>query len=104
MVRIVFEGHEFDAPTQSETEARHFDRFCENQHQHVLCICGHQCFRGELTHEIDIEQMHPANKDNPHCNMVDRRGCHYTAFEKCPRCSRCMFADGQFIQVSKRGR
>ena len=52
---------------------------------------------GKIEHKLDIEQMHPKNRDNPHCNMRDQDGCHRTAFEKCPKCKRCLFADGQRI-------
>jgi hypothetical protein len=42
--------------------------------------------------------MHPQNRNNPHCTMTDQTGCHYTAFEKCPKCKRYLFADGRRMQ------
>lgn len=65
--------------------------------QMVECYCGSIVNRGELIHEKSLEQMHPRNRNNPHCNMYDREDCYYTNFEKCPKCKRYLFADGQFI-------
>lgn len=91
------DGKVFDAPTEQEKDEQYFGRFYPASGQSVECRCGWAGLRGHLEHEVDIEQMHPKNKDNPQCNMMDRRGCHWTAFEKCPHCKRCLFADGQFI-------
>lgn len=91
------DGNTIDALTEREKDEKYFGHFYPYGAQEVKCRCGWVGFRGDLSHEIDIEQMHPKNRDNPHCNMVDRSDCHYTAFEKCPQCTRCLFADGQFI-------
>lgn len=91
-------GEVIDALTEQEKDEKYFGRFYPNAPQGVECRCGWAGLRGSLTHEVDIEQMHPKNRNNPHCNMMDRRACHWTAFEKCPKCRRCLFADGMFIQ------
>lgn len=88
----------FEAPTQSETEERYLGRVRRHTPEPVGCRCRWSGLRGELQHEVDIEQMHPQNRNNPHCTMTDQTGCHYTAFEKCPKCKRYLFADGRRMQ------
>lgn len=91
------EGSEIDALTGIEFDQKYFSHAIQCSRQEVHCICSWYGLRGELIRERDIEQMHPANRRNPHCNMQDQRGCHWTAFESCPKCQRCIFADGQRI-------
>lgn len=97
-MKIIYEGKEYDAPTVSEIEKEYFHFVPPRETQEIECYCEWVGVRGALIHEIDIDQMHPKNRNNPHCNMMDRRGCHYTAYEKCPRCKRVVFADGMFVQ------
>lgn len=63
----------------------------------IKCRCGWSGDRRQLLHEIDIEQMHPRNRNNSQCTLENQRGCHKTAFEKCPKCRRCLLADNNFI-------
>lgn len=90
------DGSEFDAPTAAEWEKKYFP-FVRGD-MFVSCRCGWSGGRYELTHEVDIEYMHPKNRYNRYCNMQDTSGCHLTAFEKCPRCKRVVFSDDQIIQ------
>lgn len=97
-IRLGKEGPEFEAPTASETEQTYFGHLNRYADERVECRCGFLYLRGQLRHEIDVEQMHPLNRQNPRCTFMDRSGCHWTAFEKCPKCRRCVFADGRWVQ------
>ena len=58
------------------------------------CRCGWVGDRSELIYESDIERNHPKNINNPNRTPHDKSQLHYTKFEKCPLCDKCIFADG----------
>lgn len=63
----------------------------------IECRCGWAGKRGHLLLDTDIEVTHPRNKDLYRDDPKFYDKVHYTRFEKCPKCKRCLYADGKRI-------
>lgn len=58
----------------------------------VNCKCTWEGTRGMLVHEVDIDHFSYKNREKNHLNALTSN------YEKCPKCKRVLFDDGQFIQ------